>query len=146
METITIVGYNDQLHRNQVVELWEAAFGYDAPHNEPHLVIDKKLAANDGLFYVALQGEQVIGTAMAGYDGHRGWVYSLAVLPELQKKGIGSRLLNQAEARLQEIGCMKINLQITQGNEAVEQFYLANGYSTEERISMGKRIPGNIKK
>ena len=145
METIPISEYDDQQHRNQVADLWQETFGYDAPHNEPRLVIDKKLAANDGLFYVALQGEQVIGTVMAGYDGHRGWIYSLAVVPGLQKKGIGTRLVHQAEKALTEIGCMKINLQITEGNEAVEQFYLVNGYASEKRISMGKRIPENIK-
>jgi GNAT superfamily N-acetyltransferase len=145
METISIVEYDDQQHHHQVADLWQGTFGYDAPHNEAHLVIDKKLAADDGLFYVALQGEQVIGTVMAGYDGHRGWIYSLAVIPELQKKGIGTRLVHRAEQALTEIGCMKINLQITEGNEAVEQFYLVNGYASEKRISMGKRIPENIK-
>jgi len=81
---------------------------------------------------------------MAGYDGHRGWIYSIAVSPNYRKQRIGSTLLAFAERKLSEIGCMKINLQIMEGNEAVENFYLANGYHTEKRISMGKRLPENI--
>ena len=53
-------------------------------------------------------------------------------------------VLTFAEGKLSELGCMKINLQILEGNEAVEKFYLANGYQTEKRISMGKCLPENI--
>ena len=78
------------------------------------------------------------------YDGHRGWIYSIAVSPNYQKKGIGSSLLAFAERKLSELGCMKINLQIMEGNEVVENFYLANEYQTEKRISMGKRLQENL--
>lgn len=133
---------NDQ-HRNPVISLWTEVFGYEAEHNVPDLVIDKKLAYGDGLFFVALgdKGKTVIGTVMAGYDGHRGWIYSLAVSPRHRKQGIGSELLLCAERALSRLGCIKINLQIMEGNEAVQRFYRASGYDTEKRISMGKRLP-----
>jgi len=98
----------------------------------------------DGLFFVAEAGEKVVGTIMAGYDGHRGWIYSVAVLPEYRKRGLGSQLMRHAEERLKFLGCPKINLQIMQENEAVEAFYRNLGYETEQRISMGKKIPENI--
>ncbi|CAB1060646.1 hypothetical protein D1BOALGB6SA_5413 [Olavius sp. associated proteobacterium Delta 1] len=139
-----ITAFDAQLHRDQVISLWQAVFGYEADHNAPLLVIDKKLEFGDGLFFVALDDQAVIGTVMAGYDGHRGWIYSIAVSPNYRKQRIGSTLLAFAERKLSEIGCMKINLQIMEGNEAVENFYLANGYHTEKRISMGKRLPENI--
>jgi ribosomal protein S18 acetylase RimI-like enzyme len=82
---------------------------------------------------------------MAGYDGRCGWVYSIAVSTAYRNKGLGSALLAFAEERLSEKGCMKINLQIMDGNEAVEAFYLSNGYQTEKRIRMGKRLPQNFK-
>ena len=85
-----------------------------------------------------------VGTIMAGYDGHRGWIYSIAVSLNYRGKGIGSSLLAFAERKLSELGCMKINLQIMEGNEVVESFFLANGYQTEKRISMGKHLPENI--
>jgi len=89
---------------------------------------------------VALDQEKILGTVMAGYDGHRGWIYSVAVAKEYRKKGLGSELISYAENKLAEQGCIKINLQIMEGNEAVEAFYLSNGYLTEKRISMGKII------
>ena len=75
METITILPYSDAAHRAQVIALWETVFGYEAAHNQPALVIDKKIAIDDGLFFVARSGADIIGTVMAGYDGHRGWIY-----------------------------------------------------------------------
>lgn len=137
---VNIVKYDDQTHRSQVIRLWTNVFGYDTPHNEPSIVIDRKLAVNDGLFLVAISENKVIGTVMAGYDGHRGWIYSLAVLPEIRRQKIGSTLLSIAEQKLTALGCVKINLQIAEGNEGVEPFYSANGYSVEKRISMGKRL------
>jgi ribosomal protein S18 acetylase RimI-like enzyme len=114
------------------------------PHNAPKFSIDKKLAFGDRLFFVAEVGGKVVGSVMAGYDGHRGWIYSLAVLPEYRKRGLGSRLMRHAEEHLTVLGCPKINLQIMQGNEGVEAFYRKLGYQTEPRISMGKKIPENI--
>ena len=138
--TVEIVQYDDTLHRSMVVRLWSDVFGYETPHNEPSLVIDRKLAVNDGLFLVALNGREVVGTILAGYDGHRGWIYSLAVRPELRRQGVGSFMLKAAERKLNALGCVKINLQIAEGNEGVEPFYLQNGYVVEKRISMGKRL------
>jgi len=140
----TLRQFEEQAHRTQVVELWQRAFGYGRGHNAPHFAIDKKLAVGDGLFFVAEAGGNVVGSIMAGYDGHRGWIYSLAVLPEYRGPGIGSRLMRHAEERLKVLGCPKINLQIMQENEAVEVFYRKLGYQTEQRISMGKKIPDNI--
>ena len=136
--------YSDPADREQVIGLWKTVLKYDSPHNEPGLAIDKKKEANDGLFFVAVEADSVIGTIMAGYDGHRGWIYSLAVSPSRQRKGIGSRLVKVAEKALIEKGCVKINLQIADGNESVAVFYASLGYSVEKRVSMGKRIPQNF--
>jgi ribosomal protein S18 acetylase RimI-like enzyme len=81
---------------------------------------------------------------MAGYDGHRGWIYSVAVTPEQRKLGIGSRLVRHAEEALLSKGCTKINLQIMESNETVAAFYASLGYSVEKCISMGKRVLQNI--
>lgn len=141
METITIPLYVDAVHRSQVVALWETVFGYETAHNKPNLVIEKKCAVDDQLFFVALADMAVVGTIMAGYDGHRGWIYSVAVAPPYRRQGIGSRLVSQAERALTGKGCMKINLQIMEGNESVAGFYSSLGYSVEKRVSMGKRMP-----
>ena len=136
--------YRDRQHRAQVVALWQEAFGYDTAHNLPTLAIDKKLAVNDGLFFVATDKKAVIGSILAGYDGHRGWLYSVAVRADYRRQGLGASLVRHAEQALTALGCMKINLQITGGNDAVVGFYEALGYGVEPRISMGKKIAENI--
>ncbi|VVN54236.1 Acetyltransferase YpeA [Pseudomonas fluorescens] len=136
--------YRDRAYRAQVIELWQEAFGYDTAHNLPSLAIDKKLAVNDGLFFVATDKKAVIGTILAGYDGHRGWLYSVAVHADYRRQGLGASLVRHAEQALTALGCMKINLQVTGGNEGVVGFYEALGYGVEPRISMGKRIVENI--
>jgi ribosomal protein S18 acetylase RimI-like enzyme len=141
---IAIIPFSDAAHRAKVITLWEAVFGYEAAHNQPALAIDKKLALNDGLLFVALSGQEVVGTVMAGYDGHRGWIYSVAVSPAHRRRGIGSQLVTVAERALAARGCVKVNLQIVEGNESVVAFYASHGFSEEKRISMGKRLHENI--
>lgn len=145
MNDFQIEGYNDKIHKGQVIELWQKAFGYSTARNAPALVIDKKLAIDDGLLFVGIKNGEVIGTVMAGYDGHRGWIYSLAVLSLYRKQGVGSVLLSHAEQKLSSLGCMKINLQVLEENEAAEKLYISNGYSVEKRISMGKELKENIR-
>lgn len=142
MTTITL--FENHAHRSQVIALWETVFGYESAHNAPALAIDKKLAADDKLFFVALSAGAVVGTLLAGYDGHRGWLYSVAVHPAQRKQGIGAALVAHAERALADQGCMKINLQILAGNASVTAFYAALGYAVEPRISMGKRLHENI--
>ncbi|MFA7944308.1 GNAT family acetyltransferase [Pseudomonas brenneri] len=138
--------YRDRQHRAQVAALWQQAFGYDTPHNRPELAIDKKLAVDDGLFFVATDKTAVIGTLMAGYDGHRGWLYSVAVHPDYRRQGLGASLVRHGEQALIALGCLKINLQINLGNDTVVGFYEALGYGVEPRISMGKKIAQNLPK
>lgn len=136
----TIVEYDNSTHRNQVIDLWKTVFGYEAEHNSPEVVIEMKIKNKDGLFFVAEKNQYIIATVMAGYDGHRGWIYSIAVHPDYRKQGIGSDLLTFIQGKLNSLGCLKVNLQIMEGNEAVQKFYKANGFSVEQRVSMGKKL------
>jgi ribosomal protein S18 acetylase RimI-like enzyme len=136
-----ILPYDDARHRAGVIDLWTRAFGYTAPHNAPARAIDAKRAMEDGLFFVCQHETRVAGTAMAGWDGHRGWLYSIAVEPALRRQGIATRLVRHAEAALAQRGCPKINLQIVADNAQVVAFYESLGYAVEPRISMGKVLP-----
>lgn len=136
---IQIVTYQEK-HFAGVEALWEEVFPADPTWNRAAVAIPEKLEVQPELFVVAEAAGAVIGTAMAGYDGHRGWLYTIAVKPGHQRKGIGSALLIEAEERLMRAGCAKANLQIRAGNEAVAAFYRQHGYAVEERISMGKRF------
>ncbi|WP_442890149.1 GNAT family acetyltransferase [Congregicoccus parvus] len=132
-------------HREEVCTLWREVFGYTEARNAPELSIDKKTAWGDGLFWVALESGRVIGTIMAGYDGHRGWIYSLAVRPETRHRGVGSALLRHAEARLAALGCLKVNLQLVASNGATVAFYESLGYRVEARVSMGRTLGENVR-
>ena len=136
--------YKDSTDRLHVIELWRTVFGYETAHNEPTLTIAKKIANRDGLFFVATEGTGVIGTVMAGYDGHRGWLYAVAVHPERQRSGLGRRLVQTAEAALIAAGCMKVNLQLLASNEATAAFYKSLGYVIEPRVSMGRILHVNV--
>jgi ribosomal protein S18 acetylase RimI-like enzyme len=135
--------YQDATDRVQVVELWRNVLGYETAHNEPNLAITKKLATHDGLFFVAAEDSEILGTVMAGYDGHRGWLYSVAVHPSKRQLGLGSLLVQHAEKALADLGCLKINLQLVASNEATAAFYESMGYAVEPRISMGKVLSGS---
>lgn len=130
--------YHDPSDRESVISLWQTAFGYETAHNDPALAIARKLAVADGLFFVASQADKVVGTVMAGYDGHRGWLYSVAVHPDQRGTGLGSRLVKRAEAALAQLGCLKVNLQLVASNAATAAFYQSLGYVIEPRVSMGK--------
>ncbi len=116
------------------------ACGLTRPWNDPRRDIARKLAVQPELFLVADDDGRVVGTAMAGYDGHRGHVHYLAVDPAEQGTGIGRRLMAQVEARLLALGCPKVNLQIRAGNEGVRTFYDRLGYAPDEATGLGKRL------
>ena len=139
-----IIPFDPAQHTDAVVRLYRLVFGYETAHNEPHLAIRKKVAVADGLFFVSVtQDGAATGTIMAGYDGHRGWIYSLAVDPGWRHQGIGSLLVRHAEQALVAQGCLKINLQIVTSNAAVQRFYEKLGYRVEPRVSMGKIVGDN---
>jgi ribosomal protein S18 acetylase RimI-like enzyme len=77
---------------------------------------------------------------MAGFDGHRGWVYYLAVAERHRKQSYGRALMQEAERLLIERGCPKINLQVRSSNSGVIEFYRKLGYSKDETVSLGKRL------
>ncbi len=128
-------------HFADVSALWREAFPDDPPWNAAETAIPAKLAVQPELFLVALDGRRAVGSIMAGYDGHRGWLYAVAVLAAHRRRGIGVALVRAAEERLRALGCRKINLQVRATNRAVVEFYERLGYAVEERVSLGKRLP-----
>jgi ribosomal protein S18 acetylase RimI-like enzyme len=123
-----------------VNSLWREVFPDGPPRDAADVAIPAKLAVQPELFIVALDGGRVVGSIMAGYDGHRGWIYMLAVSNSHRRRHIGSALVQEAQARLAAIGCQKINLQVRTSNAGEVEFYEKLGYTIEERISMGKRV------
>jgi len=122
-----------------VIDLWQRC-ELTRPWNDPRLDIQRKLTVQPELFLVGEREGQIVATAMAGFDGHRGWVNYLAVSPECQKQGLGRQLMAHVEDALAAVGCPKVNLQIRAGNAQALAFYQAIGYGQDELISMGKRL------
>jgi ribosomal protein S18 acetylase RimI-like enzyme len=127
-----------------LVALWHEVFPEyrdpTKPQRDPRANIERKLAQRDGLFWLAEGGEGIVGTAMAGYDGHRGWLYSVGVHPRVRRSGLARALVAHAEAALAKRGCPKINLQVMTVNESAQAFWRAVGYAPDLVVSFGKRM------
>jgi ribosomal protein S18 acetylase RimI-like enzyme len=136
---MTIRNYGTGDH-DDVIALWSHCFNYPAAHNNPEDSIRRKTALDDKLSFVAESGKSLVGTVMAGWDGHRGWIYSLAVNPESRNLGIGCSLVNHAVEALRNLDCPKVNLQVMPDNVEVIRFYEKMGFQTEPRISMGQKL------
>ena len=122
-----------------VVRLWHTC-GLVVPWNDPKREIETKLRFQPDLLLVALCEGRIAGTAMAGYDGHRGWINYVAVAPERRRRGIGRLLMEEAERRLAALGCPKVNLQVRAQNREVMAFYRHLGYEAADLVSLGKRL------
>jgi ribosomal protein S18 acetylase RimI-like enzyme len=122
-----------------VIALWHAC-GLTRPWNDPAKDIARKLTVQPELFLVGEQGDAVVATIMAAFDGHRGSINYLAVQPAWQRRGLGQQMMAAAQARLLALGCPKINLHIRAGNEQAAGFYAALGYTQDDVISVGKRL------
>ncbi|MBU1002305.1 MAG: GNAT family acetyltransferase [Proteobacteria bacterium] len=122
-----------------VIRLWKEC-GLVVPWNDPARDIDRKLEDSPELFFVAEAHGQIVGTCMAGYEGHRGWIFYLAVLPESRGQGLARTLLDHAEAALLDRGCPKVELMVRDSNTSVLEFYRHLGYADEPVRVLGKRL------
>jgi ribosomal protein S18 acetylase RimI-like enzyme len=123
-----------------VTELWQRC-DLLRPWNDPHLDIERKMKQDDGLFLVGEIEGRIIASLMAGWDGHRGWLYLVGVDPAYQRRGYARALITEMEKLLHARGCRKINLQVRDTNEQVIEFYKRVGYSVDPVLSLGKRFP-----
>jgi ribosomal protein S18 acetylase RimI-like enzyme len=134
---LTVRPFEDR-DETDVVALWRAAFATTPARNDPLSIIRRKRAVQPELFLVGDADGRVVATAIAGYDGHRGWVYHVAVAADARRRGYGRAMMAAAVERLRALGCPKLNLQINRSNAEVVAFYEALGFTVEDRVSMGK--------
>jgi ribosomal protein S18 acetylase RimI-like enzyme len=125
--------------KNDVIHLWKEC-GLVVAWNDPEKDIERKLKVNPELFLVAVNEDGLVGSVMGGYEGHRGWINYLAVLPSQQGSGIGRVLIEKTEANLLALGCPKINLQVRSTNSHIIEYYKTLGYSEDNAVGMGKRL------
>lgn len=122
-----------------MASLWGEVFGYSEARNHPARVLAAKRAWDERVL-VAVEDAKVLGSIMIGFDGHRGWLYRVAVSGAARRRGIGRLLVRAAEAELTALGCLKVNLQLHLHNADGQAFWRALGYDVEPRVSMGKDL------
>jgi ribosomal protein S18 acetylase RimI-like enzyme len=135
---LTIRPYQSQ-DEEAVIDLWQEC-GLVVPQNDPHIDIARKIEYQPELFFVGTLEQKVIATIMIGYEGHRGWINYMAVMPCYQHMGFGAKLIDYAVSALKPLGCQKINLQVRETNKEVIEFYKKHGFQDDHVISLGKRL------
>lgn len=128
-----------EIDRQAVIELWRRC-GLVVPWNDPDADIDRKLQVDPDLFVVGLNGNDLLASAMGGYDGHRGSIFYLAVDPEHQGRGYGREIVDYLAELLKQRGCPKLNILVRSSNERVVEFYRQLGFNVEEILCIGKRL------
>ena len=117
--------------QNDLVELWSVC-GLLRPWNDPLEDIHLCVNMPSSELVVADSAGQLIGSAMLGHDGHRGWVYYLAVHPNWQRNGIGRSLMSYAEGWMDQHQVPKIQAMIRADNLPVRGFYRRLGYQDND--------------
>jgi len=136
---IRITAFKDE-HLQGLDSLWRQCLADDPLWEATAISASVGRVSRSALLLVATVGAEVIGSITAGYDGHRGWLHALAVLPTYRFDQVATNLVIEAERQLTAIGCTKINLQIRAANAHAQKFYRTLGYAAEDRVSMGKRL------
>ncbi len=122
-----------------LIALWREC-GLVVPWNDPKKDIDRKLTENPDQLHVAEADGEIVGSCMSGYDGHRGWIYYLAVAPQHRRRGLATRLMRHAEDELRRLGCPKIDLMVRDTNAEVIAFYRAIGYRQDAVVVLSHRL------
>ena len=126
-------------YTDDVLSLWKSV-NLCANIEEARADILTKLSFQPELFFVAIHHKDLLGTCMAGFDGHRGWIYYLAVNPNFQKRGIGKALIHHAEIALKKLRCSKVLLMVADENIEVSNFYKNLNFETSPVKVFGKKI------
>ncbi|HEV2888795.1 MAG TPA: GNAT family acetyltransferase [Frankiaceae bacterium] len=128
------------------VALWHEA-GLTRPWNDPHADLALALRGPSSTVLAAFDPSEgddprLVGTAMVGHDGHRGWVYYLAVSPAARRRGIGRALMRAAEDWLREREVPALHLLVRSENTEALGFYERLGYSPGDVVMFGRRLDG----
>ncbi len=120
-----------------VVALWHVT-GLTRPWNDPVADFERALGGEASTILVGTDGGELAAVAMVGDDGHRGWIYYVAVPEARRGTGLGAAIVDAAEDWLRARGCPKVQLMVREENEAVVGFYHALGYERTEVLVLGK--------
>jgi ribosomal protein S18 acetylase RimI-like enzyme len=126
---------------DDAIALWHET-GLTRPWNDPAADLHQALQGDSSTVLGAVDGDALVATAMVGHDGHRGWMYYLAVAPAVQGQGLGRQMVTECENWVRAQGIPKLQLMVRSGNDAVIDFYGKLGYADAEVVVLGKRLDG----
>ncbi|MEN2747833.1 GNAT family acetyltransferase [Sphingomonas sp. T9W2] len=126
-----------------VVALWQRS-ELTRPWNDPHADFARASTGATSTVLLARDDGDVIGSVMVGHDGHRGWIYYLAVTPDLQGQGIGRALFAAAEDWLRDAGAPKVQLMVRSDNAAALGFYAAIGLTRQDVVVLGRFLTNAV--
>lgn len=122
-----------------IVALWQAC-GLTRPWNDPHADFAQAIANPTSTVLLARDADTLIGAVMVGFDGHRGWIYYLGVIPARQRQRLGVTLMAAAEDWLRACGAPKLQLMVRSDNQPALDFYAALGLELQPVVTLGKRL------
>jgi ribosomal protein S18 acetylase RimI-like enzyme len=124
-----------------VIDLWQRC-GLTRPWNDPAADIALARRGSNSTILIGRDGGAIVATAMVGHDGHRGWVYYVAVDPDRRTSGHGRAIMNAAEDWLRQAGIVKLQLMVRPDNTKVQAFYESLGYDEQARVIYAKWLDG----
>jgi ribosomal protein S18 acetylase RimI-like enzyme len=124
-----------------VCALWQAC-GLTRPWNPPDSDIAFLRSSGHGELLLAEHAGEIVGSVMVGHDGHRGWVYYVAVDPDHRGKEYGRTIMAAAEDWLRQRGVVKVVLLVRSDNTKVQAFYETLDYAEQDRVIYAKWLDG----
>src|SRR5256886_2579340 len=119
--------------------LWRACGIRDRPGDDD-ASLDAMASRNPGLCIVGSEGDRIVASALAGFDGRRGWLYHVATHPDVRRRGIATRVVRTIEDRLRAMGCRKLNLIVWEGEDGAMAFWTGIGYYREKTVEFAKEL------
>ena len=124
-----------------VIALWQAC-GLTRPWNDPAADIALARRGPGSTVLVGRHRDAIVATAMVGHDGHRGWVYYVAVDPNRQGQGLGRTVMSSVEDWLRQAGVPKLQLLVRRENAKASGFYQSLGYEESTPVMLAKWLDG----
>lgn len=124
-----------------VVALWQRC-GLTRPWNDPRADIALARRRDNSTILIGRNGHAIVASVMVGHDGHRGWVYYVAVDPNCRKSGFGRHIMAAAEDWLRQAGILKLQLLVRRGNEQANAFYQSLGFEESTSVMFQKWLDG----
>ena len=121
------------------IALWHEA-GLTRPWNDPGEDLRRALQGPASTVLVGFEADRLVATAMVGHDGHRGWVYYVAVAATARRAGHGRAMMAACEEWLAERGIVKLNLMVRVDNAVARGFYEALDYAPDDVIVLSHRL------